>query len=68
MRRDLSSICVLTIGLLSAVSFAAPPREWEFKPAKQDNKPVTVWISLQIKFKLDGEKKDKGTDTTGKRP
>ena len=26
MRRDLSSICVLTIGLLSAVSFAAPPR------------------------------------------
>ncbi len=27
-------------------------RQWRFEPAKKDRKPVAVWISIQMEFKL----------------
>jgi protein TonB len=33
-------------------------RGWTFTPAKKDNKPVSIWVTLPFKFKL-AEKKEK---------
>jgi protein TonB len=33
-------------------------RGWTFTPAKKDNKPVSVWVTIPFKFKL-AEKKEK---------
>jgi TonB family protein len=33
----------------------AAARQWVFKPAKNDNKPVAVWVAIPVKFSLDSK-------------
>jgi len=39
-------------------SAAEAMRHWRYEPATLDGKPVDVYFTVRIEFKLDGDKKD----------
>jgi TonB family protein len=45
------------VGLPEAAMEAA--RQWTFKPAMLDNKPVQLWVTIPFAFKLDNDGKKK---------